>query len=61
MEEKNVVVVGGTRGLGRAVADAAREAGARVTAVARSGEVAGDAIDEVFATRSWPNAVPTCW
>jgi 3-oxoacyl-[acyl-carrier protein] reductase len=51
MDEKNVVVVGGTRGLGRAVADAARESGARVTAVARSGAVAGDATDEVFADK----------
>ncbi|GAA2477854.1 SDR family oxidoreductase [Winogradskya humida] len=51
MEENNVVVVGGTRGLGRAVADAAREAGARVTVVARSGEVAGDAADEAFADK----------
>ncbi|GAA0560539.1 SDR family oxidoreductase [Paractinoplanes ferrugineus] len=51
MEQKNVMVVGGSRGLGRAVADAARTAGARVTAVARSGPVAGDATDEAFADK----------
>src|SRR5919107_1044204 len=35
MTGKSVVVVGGGRGLGRGVALAARDAGARVTAVAR--------------------------
>jgi 3-oxoacyl-[acyl-carrier protein] reductase len=49
MEKQKVMVVGGTRGLGLAVADAARRAGARVTVVSRSAEVAGDATDEVFA------------
>ncbi|MFG1608077.1 SDR family oxidoreductase [Actinoplanes sp. NPDC049265] len=51
MKDENVMVVGGTRGLGRAVADAARAAGARVTTVARSGAVAGDATDEAFADK----------
>ena len=50
---KSVMVVGGTRGLGRGVATTAREAGARVTVVARDldghdGEQ-GDATDETFA------------
>lgn len=56
---KSVVVVGGGRGLGLGVARAARDAGARVTAVARSplagiegidGEQ-GDAVDETFAEK----------
>ncbi len=59
MAGKSVVVVGGGRGLGLGVARAARDAGARVTAVARSplagiegidGEQ-GDAVDETFAEK----------
>jgi 3-oxoacyl-[acyl-carrier protein] reductase len=42
----SVVVVGGGRGLGRAVADAARDAGARVTSISRA---QGDATNEDFA------------
>ncbi|MFI5896930.1 SDR family NAD(P)-dependent oxidoreductase [Actinoplanes sp. NPDC051513] len=52
---KSVVVVGGGRGLGRGVVLAAREAGARVTAVARELDeadgVQGDATDEGFAEK----------
>lgn len=50
--EKPVVVVGGSRGLGRGVADAARQAGARVTTVARDqADIQGDATDEGFAEK----------
>ncbi|BCJ39742.1 short-chain dehydrogenase [Actinoplanes ianthinogenes] len=49
------MVVGGSRGFGLGVARAAREAGARVTVVARHPDsadgVAGDATDEVFAEK----------
>jgi 3-oxoacyl-[acyl-carrier protein] reductase len=48
MTAKTVVVVGGSRGLGLGVADAARAAGARVTSISRA---EGDATDEVFAER----------
>src|SRR5262245_25450739 len=53
MTAKNVVVVGGGRGLGLGVARAARDTGARVTAVSRSGPGGerGDATDEAFADR----------
>ena len=61
MTGKSVVVVGGGRGLGRGVALAARDAGARVTAVARDvfpltgidglGSEQGDATDETFAEK----------
>jgi NAD(P)-dependent dehydrogenase (short-subunit alcohol dehydrogenase family) len=54
MTGKSVVVVGGGRGLGLAVARAAREAGAKVTAVARSpldGGEQGDATDDTFADK----------
>jgi 3-oxoacyl-[acyl-carrier protein] reductase len=61
MAGKSVVVVGGSRGLGLGIALAARDAGARVTAVARDvaplagtagvdGEP-GDAVDEAFADK----------
>jgi NAD(P)-dependent dehydrogenase (short-subunit alcohol dehydrogenase family) len=46
MTVENVVVVGGSRGLGRGVADAARAAGAHVTSISRA---QGDATDEAFA------------
>ncbi|WP_433305911.1 SDR family oxidoreductase [Actinoplanes sp. CA-030573] len=50
MTDTSVVVVGGSRGLGRGVADAARATGARVTVVARAGaDEPGDATDESFA------------
>lgn len=50
MTDTSVVVVGGSRGLGRGVADAARATGARVTVVARAGaDEPGDATDETFA------------
>ncbi|WP_433381323.1 SDR family NAD(P)-dependent oxidoreductase [Actinoplanes sp. CA-142083] len=52
---KSVVVVGGSRGLGRGVALAASEAGARVTPVARDLDgidgVSGDATDEGLAEK----------
>ncbi|BCY10775.1 SDR family oxidoreductase [Actinoplanes sp. L3-i22] len=51
---KTMVVVGGTRGLGLGVTRAARDAGARVTVVARhlTGEgEQGDATDETFAAK----------
>ncbi|MFF5293670.1 SDR family NAD(P)-dependent oxidoreductase [Paractinoplanes globisporus] len=55
MAGKSVVVVGGTRGLGLGVARAARDAGARVTVVARRVEpdqgIQGDATDETFAEK----------
>ncbi|MFI6076533.1 SDR family oxidoreductase [Actinoplanes sp. NPDC051343] len=48
MTAENVVVVGGSRGLGLGVATAARNAGARVTSVSRA---QGDAADEAFADK----------
>ncbi|GAA2642453.1 SDR family oxidoreductase [Paractinoplanes durhamensis] len=50
---KSVVVVGGSRGLGLGVADAARAAGAQVTVVARATTdgVQGDATDEDLAAK----------
>jgi NAD(P)-dependent dehydrogenase (short-subunit alcohol dehydrogenase family) len=48
MTPKSVVVVGGSRGLGLGVANAARDAGAHVTSVSRA---QGDATDEAFADR----------
>jgi 3-oxoacyl-[acyl-carrier protein] reductase len=48
MTPKSVVVVGGRRGLGLGVANAARDAGARVTAISRSD---GDATDESLADK----------
>jgi 3-oxoacyl-[acyl-carrier protein] reductase len=55
MAGKPVMVVGGSRGLGQGVAQAARDAGAQVTVVARDlnghdGEQ-GDATDETFAEK----------
>ncbi|MFB9336462.1 SDR family NAD(P)-dependent oxidoreductase [Actinoplanes octamycinicus] len=49
MTGKSVVVVGGSRGFGLGVVRAARAAGARVTTVARTSGLAGDATDEAFA------------
>jgi NAD(P)-dependent dehydrogenase (short-subunit alcohol dehydrogenase family) len=48
MTAENVVVVGGSRGLGLGVATAARNAGARVTSVSRA---QGEAADEAFADK----------
>ncbi|MGK5682209.1 NAD-dependent epimerase/dehydratase family protein [Actinoplanes sp. URMC 104] len=55
---RSVLVVGGSRGLGRGIAHAARDAGARVTAVARDVVASdgidaerGDATDETFADK----------
>ncbi|MEV6850046.1 SDR family oxidoreductase [Actinoplanes sp. NPDC051411] len=48
MTAKSVVVVGGSRGLGLGVANAARDAGARVTSISRA---EGDATDEAFADK----------
>jgi 3-oxoacyl-[acyl-carrier protein] reductase len=58
MRDESVLVIGGSRGLGLGVALAARDAGARVTVVARHIDapdgitgVAGDATDEDFAEK----------
>ena len=48
---RSVVVVGGSRGLGRTVAGAARSGGATVTVVTRDSGVRGDAADEAFADK----------
>ena len=48
MTANSVVVVGGSRGLGLGVVDAARAIGARVTSLSRAD---GDATDEAFADR----------
>jgi 3-oxoacyl-[acyl-carrier protein] reductase len=48
MTPKSVVVVGGRRGLGLGVANAARDTGARVTSISRAD---GDATDEAFADK----------
>jgi NAD(P)-dependent dehydrogenase (short-subunit alcohol dehydrogenase family) len=48
MTAKSVVVVGGRRGLGLGVANAARDTGARVTSISRAD---GDATDEAFADK----------
>jgi 3-oxoacyl-[acyl-carrier protein] reductase len=48
MTAETVVVVGGRHGLGLGVADAARDTGARVVALARAD---GDATDEAFADK----------
>ncbi|MBL7252771.1 SDR family NAD(P)-dependent oxidoreductase [Paractinoplanes lichenicola] len=52
MSIQSVVVVGGTRGLGLAVAQAFRSSGARVVTVARgASDVTGDATDETLADK----------
>lgn len=48
MTAENVVVVGGSRGLGLGVVNAARAAGSRVTSISRT---QGDATDETFADK----------
>src|SRR5437764_5028213 len=47
LEDTNVIVTGGTRGIGRAIVEAALDAGARVAFCARSRENVDRATDEL--------------
>jgi NAD(P)-dependent dehydrogenase (short-subunit alcohol dehydrogenase family) len=55
---RHVVVLGGTSGIGRAVAQAARVAGARVTVLGRDTEIPCDLTDPASVTRAFERTGP---